>query len=56
MNYSKNRKMSADELAKFGAELEARKHEPLSEVGEVEARYIRRIVVAVRYTEVVGRG
>jgi fatty acid desaturase len=56
MKHSKNRVMSADELVQFGAELEAIKREQLADVGEVDARYIRRIVKAVRYTEVIGRG
>jgi linoleoyl-CoA desaturase len=56
MHNSKNRAMSAEELAQFGAELEAIKQEQLADVGEVDARYIRRIVTAVRYTEVMGRG
>ncbi|MFT6413504.1 MAG: linoleoyl-CoA desaturase, partial [Glaciecola sp.] len=56
MKHSKNRVMSADELVQFGAELEAIKLEQLADVGEVDARYIRRIVKAVRYTEVIGRG
>jgi fatty acid desaturase len=56
MNYAKSRVMNADELAQFGAELEAIKQEQLADVGEVDARYIRRIVTAVRYTEVIGRG
>jgi linoleoyl-CoA desaturase len=56
MKHSKNRVMSANELVQFGAELEAIKLEQLADVGEVDARYIRRIVKAVRYTEVIGRG
>ena len=48
--------MSAAQLAQFGNELEAIKQAQLADVGEVDARYIRRIVVAVRYTEVIGRG
>ena len=56
MNYSKNRAMSTEELAQFGAELEAIKQEQIADVGEVDARYIHRIVAAVRYTEVIGRG
>lgn len=56
MNNLKNRVMSADELTRFGADLEAIKQEQLADVGEVDARYIRRIVATVRYTEVIGRG
>ncbi len=44
------------ELAAFGAEIEALKQRHLAEVGERDARYIKRIVAAVRYTEVLGRG
>jgi fatty acid desaturase len=56
MKHSKNRVMNAHELVQFGAELDAIKLEQLADVGEVDARYIRRIVKAVRYTEVIGRG
>ncbi len=56
MKNSKNRVMTTDELARFGAELEAIRQEQVADVGEVDARYIRRIVAAVRYTEVIGRG
>jgi fatty acid desaturase len=56
MKNSKNHVMNADELARFGAELEAIKQEQMADVGELDARYIRRIVAAVRYTEVIGRG
>ena len=56
MSNVKYRVLSAGELAQFGTELELIKQEQLADVGEVDARYIRRIVSAVRYTEVLGRG
>ncbi len=46
----------ADELELFGAEIEKIKRDTLAEVGEADAKYIRRIVRAVRYTGVAGRG
>lgn len=51
----KNRVLSPEELEQFGAELEALKQSQLADVGEVDARYIKRIVKAVRYTEFLGR-
>lgn len=47
---------SDEQLAAFGAELDALRERTLSDLGERDARYIRRIVAAVRYTEVIGRG
>jgi len=47
---------SDEQLAAFGAELDALRERTLSDLGERDARYIRRIVAAVRYTEVLGRG
>ncbi len=56
MTQSKSKTLSTTELAAFGAELEALKQRHLADVGAADARYIKRIVAAVRYTEVVGRG
>ena len=44
------------QLAAFGAELDALRERTLTDLGERDARYIRRIYAAVRYTEVMGRG
>jgi len=51
----KSRVLNATELEQFGEEIDAIKQQALAEVGEVDARYIRRIVKAVRYTEIAGR-
>ncbi len=56
MTNLKSRALSAEELAAFGSEIETLKQRELRDVGAVDARYIRRIVAAVRYTEVAGRG
>lgn len=57
MNHSsRNRALSAEELESFAAELDALRARTVADLGEVDARYIRRIVKAVRYTEVAGRG
>ncbi len=43
------------ELAAFGEALDAIKHRELADLGDEDARYIGRILKAVRYTELVGR-
>lgn len=48
--------MSNEQLAAFGAELDALRERTLADLGERDARYIRRIYAAVRYCEVIGRG
>ncbi|MGB5325289.1 MAG: acyl-CoA desaturase [Pseudomonadales bacterium] len=53
---TKNRHLSAQELQALGDEIEQLKQTALADVGEKDARYIRRIVAAVRYTELLGRG
>ncbi|MFT5033915.1 MAG: fatty acid desaturase [Bermanella sp.] len=53
MTYS--RALNPTELNEFGAELDAIKQRELADVGDVDARYIRRILKAVRYSEVLGR-
>lgn len=50
-----NRPLSPAELEQFGRELDGLKTRTLAEVGEADARYIKRVVKAVRYTELVGR-
>ena len=55
-NTTHNRVLSTAELALFGAELDALHARTMADVGEVDARYIRNIVKAVRYSEVAGRG
>lgn len=56
MSKVNNRALNAAQLARFGAELDALKQRHLNDVGDTDARYIKRIVAAVRYTEVAGRG
>ena len=53
--YSLNRPLSAAELHQFGAELDALRARTIADLGEKDARYIRRIVKAVNYTEILGR-
>jgi NADPH-dependent stearoyl-CoA 9-desaturase len=49
------RPMGPDELARFGAEIDALRARTVADLGERDARYIRTIFKAVRYTEVAGR-
>lgn len=53
---SKSRILTPEEINLFGAEIDAIKQSAMAEVGIADARYIRRIVKAVRYTEFIGRG
>ena len=49
------RAIGPDELARFGAEIDALRARTVADLGERDARYIRRIFKAVRYTEMAGR-
>lgn len=51
-----NRSLSAQELKQFGDELDAVRARAMADLGEKDARYIRRVVKVVRITEVLGRG
>lgn len=51
-----NRVLSPQELAQFGAELDALKARVQADLGEQDARYIENIYKAVNYTEAAGRG
>lgn len=53
---SKSRELNAREREAFGAELDALRARTVADLGEADARYIRRIYAAVRYLEVAGRG
>jgi fatty acid desaturase len=55
MSKSKHRQLSADELAHFGAEIDALRARTVADLGERDARYIRKVYKAVRYSEVLGR-
>lgn len=47
--------LPAEQLERFGAELDSLRDSTQAQLGEHDARYIRRIFATVRYTEVVGR-
>jgi len=49
------RPLSPQELSDFGAEIEALRARTVADLGERDARYIRRIFAAVRWTEIAGR-
>ncbi len=51
-----NRVLSSQELAQFGAELDALKARVTADLDESDARYINNIYKAVNYTEAAGRG
>lgn len=53
---TENRILSAEDLQHFAAELDALRARTVADLGEKDARYIRNIVKAVRYSEVAGRG
>ncbi len=52
---SKSRALSPEELAAFGAELDALQQQAIADVGESDARYIRNVLKTQRYSEVAGR-
>lgn len=52
----KNRELSPTELAALAEELDAIKQEVIDDLGERDAKYIRRVFSAVRYTNLIGRG
>ncbi|WP_045738830.1 acyl-CoA desaturase [Xanthomonas sp. MUS 060] len=51
----RNRALTPAELQAFGDELDALRTRTLADLGARDARYIRRIVAAVRYTGLAGR-
>lgn len=51
----KNRALTPAELDGFAAELDAVRARTTAKLGQSDANYIRRIVKAVRYTEIAGR-
>lgn len=55
MTPSRSRSLSADELVRFGAEIDALRSRTEKDLGARDARYIRAIFAAVRYTEATGR-
>ena len=56
MTPNRSRPLSTGELDAFGRELDALRDEIRDALGEDDARYIRRVHAAVRYTEAGGRG
>ena len=56
MSSAQNRVLSPAELQAFGEELDAVRNSHQARLGASDARYIRRIVAAVRWTGVAGRG
>jgi NADPH-dependent stearoyl-CoA 9-desaturase len=52
---SRSRKLSAEELDRFGEELDALRARTVASLGARDARYIRNVVKAVRYAGVAGR-
>lgn len=50
------REPSPEDLARFGAEIDDLRARTVADLGERDARYIRRIYAAVRWIEVLGRG
>lgn len=55
MSKSLTRNLTNDELEKFGAEIEALRARTVADLGPRDARYIRNIYRAVRWTEFSGR-
>ena len=53
---AKSRQLNDEELHSLAAELDALRARTVADLGEKDARYIRRIYKAVRYLEVIGRG
>lgn len=51
-----DRKLTNEEIKAFGTELDALRARTVAKLGVDDARYIKNIVRAVRYTEVAGRG
>ena len=51
----RNRPLGADELERFGAELDALRERVTATIGQADADYIRRIHASVRWTGIAGR-
>jgi linoleoyl-CoA desaturase len=49
------RHLSPEDLQRFGAEIDALRARTVADLGERDARYIRKVYKAVRYTEILGR-
>jgi fatty acid desaturase len=55
MTKPRNRPLGADELARFGNELDALRERIVATIGQADADHIRRIHASVRYTGIAGR-
>ncbi|RQO62418.1 acyl-CoA desaturase [Paucibacter sp. KBW04] len=55
MTKSLTRNLTSQELEQFGAEIDALRARTVADLGERDARYIRNIFKAVRWTELAGR-
>ena len=55
MTKPRNRPLGADELERFGAELDALRERVVATLGQADADYIRRIHASVRWTGIAGR-
>ncbi len=55
MSKPTSRVLSGDELARFGAEIDALRARTVADLGERDARYIRNVYKVVRYAEILGR-
>ena len=51
----KNRDLTASELDAFARELDQIKQEVLDDLGEKDAKYIRRVYSSIRYISLLGR-
>lgn len=52
----KSKPLTRQQIETLGQELDALRERTIADLGERDAKYIRKIVAAVRYTEVAGRG
>lgn len=55
MNTATSRQLQSDEIEAFGSELDALRQRVVESLGEADARYIRRVRSAVRWTDLGGR-
>src|SRR5690606_29851937 len=55
MSKPQQRNLSPDELARFGAEIDALRARTVADLGARDARYIRNVVKAVRFINIGGR-
>jgi fatty acid desaturase len=56
MNTSLSRHLNTEELVQFAAEIDAVRARAIADLGEKDATYIRKIVKAVRYSNLTARG